>query len=345
MDKNQSTSVDFTETYTNSQLLGSVKKILVNEASPLIRDFIHCNPAAVEQDKSAQQSQLIRVMQWNLLAQALCGADDNFVRCPPEALKWKSRKWKILREILTYDPDVIALQEVDHFDFLERALNSVGYSGTFEPKPDSPCLYVAGNDGPDGCALFYKRDKFEAVDRAFVTLAPDHPIANQVALCYKLRTVDDGYEFVVTTTHFKAKNGHDALRLLEAKHVVSYLKENYADLPLVICGDLNAPPSEDAYKYMMNNALLDLDSAYIKLKNDGAEPDYTTWKIRQEGKTERTSCKTIDYVFYSRERIVIKSLLKMSTDVEIGPDRLPSVKYPSDHFALVTDLVILSNSL
>ena len=45
---------------------------------------------------------------------------------------------------------IICLQEVDHFDLLERALDSVGYSGRFLAKPDSPCIYMEGNTGPDG---------------------------------------------------------------------------------------------------------------------------------------------------------------------------------------------------
>ena len=30
-------------------------------------------------------------------------------------------------------------------------------------KPDSPCIYMDGNTGPDGCAVFYKEDKFNLV--------------------------------------------------------------------------------------------------------------------------------------------------------------------------------------
>lgn len=40
-------------------------------------------------------------------------------------------------------------------------LDTQGYSGTFFPKPDSPCFYIDGNNGPDGCAIFYKKNKFE----------------------------------------------------------------------------------------------------------------------------------------------------------------------------------------
>ena len=53
------------------------------------------------------------------------------------------------------------LQEVDHFPLVKEALSSLNYDGHFFPKPDSPCLYLPENSGPDGCAIFYKRNKFD----------------------------------------------------------------------------------------------------------------------------------------------------------------------------------------
>jgi nocturnin len=50
---------------------------------------------------------------------------------------------------------------VDHFNFLKTVLGTQGYRGAFFPKPDSPCLYIKGNNGPDGCAIFFREDKFE----------------------------------------------------------------------------------------------------------------------------------------------------------------------------------------
>ena len=50
---------------------------------------------------------------------------------------------------------------MDHFEFLRRSLSALGYEGRFFPKPDSPCLYLDENTGPDGCAIFWKSDRFE----------------------------------------------------------------------------------------------------------------------------------------------------------------------------------------
>ena len=48
----------------------------------------------------------------------------------------------MIQEILRYSPDVICLQEVDHPRLLLKALQSVGYTGQFVQKPDSPCIYM-----------------------------------------------------------------------------------------------------------------------------------------------------------------------------------------------------------
>ena len=55
-------------------------------------------------------------------------------------------------------------QEVDHYDLVARVLASQGYQGTFKPKPDSPCLYIPDNSGPDGCAIFWNTHRFSLLD-------------------------------------------------------------------------------------------------------------------------------------------------------------------------------------
>jgi len=63
------------------------------------------------------------------------------------------------------------------------------------------------------------------------------------------------------------------------------------------------------------------------------EPAYTTWKIRREGEI----CHTIDYVFYSKNNLRVRNCLLFPESDEIGKDRTPSFRYPSDHFSLACD--------
>lgn len=118
--------------------------------------------------------------------------------------------------------------------------------------------------------------------------------------------------------------------------------------PILISGDFNAEPSESVYSTVIN-ASLSLSSAYADLmatlfnenedtdkklsdtdslvnKNDicsgkcvksrvdyliNNEPPFTTWKIREEGEV----CHTIDYVFYSQDKLKVNNNNWSSNDL------------------------------
>jgi nocturnin len=102
------------------------------------------------------------------------------VKCPSAALDWRTRRFRMLEEIARHDADVICLQEVDHFRFLRKSLSALGYAGHFFPKPDSPCLYLPENAGPDGCAIFYRKDKFDLQKVETRVIEVWHVESNQV---------------------------------------------------------------------------------------------------------------------------------------------------------------------
>ena len=60
----------------------------------------------------------LRILQFNMLADGLSGLRSDlgaFSRARKEDVDWENRKLKLLYEILQYDPDVITLQECDHY--------------------------------------------------------------------------------------------------------------------------------------------------------------------------------------------------------------------------------------
>ncbi|XP_074503916.1 nocturnin isoform X1 [Sebastes fasciatus] len=288
----------------------------------------------------------IRIMQWNILAQALGEGKDGFVRCPLDALNWQERKYLILEEILTYRPDILCLQEVDHyFDTFQPIMASLGYHGTFLAKPWSPCLDVEQNNGPDGCALFYRRSRFSLQATAHLRLSAMMLPTNQVAIVQTLHCQITDRRLCVAVTHLKARSGWERLRSAQGADLLQSLRsitshagsQNEAApgaIPLVVCGDFNAEPSEDVYRRFSSSAL-GLNSAYKLLSSDGqTEPAYTTWKIRPSGE----SCSTLDYIWYTHDALSVERLLDIPTEEQIGPDRLPSYHYPSDHLSLLCDV-------
>ena len=272
------------------------------------------------------------------------------MRCPKEALQWNLRRLRMLEEILQYDPDIMCLQEVDHFGFLCPILSAVGYDGAFCPKPDSPALYVKDSNGPDGCCVFYKLNKFEFVDKDTVVLKADDAYTNQVSVVFTLRPralcgSSSIQQLCIATTHLKAKYGWEELRHKQGSYLLDFLekKVNRSDA-LLVCGDLNADCVEPVYSAFVQSSLK-LSSAYKNLSSDGAtEPNYTTWKIRGRSDPEggeQHVCRTLDYIWYTDHALKLKALLNFPTDEQIGQDRLPSFRYPSDHFSLVAEFALL----
>ncbi|MFT7807432.1 nocturnin-like isoform X1 [Arapaima gigas] len=313
-------------------LLRDCEEALQRRPARLRRSFVFPKGHA-----PSKYQQPIRVMQWNILAQALGEGQDNFIHCSADALNWAERKYLILEEILTYEPDILCLQEVDHYyDTFSPVLASLGYYCTFQPKPCSPCLEVDGNNGPDGCALFVRHSRFLLEESMSLQLAPATLFSNQVAIVQKLRCRDTDQQLCVAVTHLKARSGWEQLRCAQGSDLLRILEQatEGTHIPLLVCGDFNAEPSEDVYRQFATSGL-GLDSACKLLSADSqSEPPYTTWKIRPSGE----SCHTLDYIWYSRGTLRVDAVLDFPTEEQIGPNRLPSYNYPSDHLSLVCDI-------
>lgn len=326
----QDDDVDFSCVTTHAEMKTRCQTELVSLPAMIQRQFRRVRiPSA--NDAGAEP---IRVLQWNILSQSLSVHNDNFVSCPPEALDWRTRRYRILAEIIEHSPDVICLQEVDHFQFISKALRSVGFDGTYFPKPDSPCIYIKENNGPDGCAIFYRLNTFEVVRVETHIVEVWRVQSNQVLILTVLRHKASGRQICVATTHLKARQGAllSTLRNEQGKDILNFLEERVSnDMPIILCGDFNAEPSEPVYRTIMDDPRFNLDSAYRQ--QDGTEPPYTTWKIRGDGEC----CHTIDYIFFSQRHFNVDQRLAFPTGEQIGDHRVPSLQYPSDHFSLVAD--------
>ena len=267
----------------------------------------------------------------------------------------------MLEEIRRSGADVLCLEEVDHFhDFLVPELSKLGYTGHFISKPDSVCLKFPDNNGPDGCAIFY-RSNFSLLEKKEIILKNTNgENSNQVALMLLLQfhgnktppSASDCQEsgdftLCVAVTHLKAKNNPE-LRLAQGRHltaeVAAFAKESRS--PVIICGDFNATPQEPVYQHMCSGSDMKLKSAYAGTagavsedQETKAEPPFTSCKVRPE----KECWYTIDYVWYGAgggeaddgiRPLEVRGVWSLPAREEIGEDALPSVMYPSDHLAL-----------
>jgi len=320
---------------------------------------LHNCPPSFKRNFSEIQStflfgETLRVFQWNVLAQSLGKENDNFVRCCPSAFDWKIRRWKMLKELVIYDPDIICLQEVDHPKLLTKALQSAGYSGRFLHKPDSPCLYLPNNNGPDGCAIFFKSSKFDIICWTSRILKVWDVPSNQVVIAAILRCKQSGQELLVATTHFKAKFGElrASFRTEQSKDILKWLEAIRGGRPIILTGDLNGPPNEDFYSRLTGDKDVPLMSSYKLNTNDEENEDkdvinddkvksleYTTWKIRDTGEQKHI----LDYILHTPGQIQTLRTLNVPDGNELGAGKLPSTRFVSDHMSLVADISLISH--
>ena len=258
----------------------------------------------------------------------------NFVKCPSDSLQWSNRKLRSLQEILLYDPDIIALEEVDHYeDYYLPSLSKLGYKGLFAAKRDSPCLKFPNNSGPDGCALFYDAERFSLVNHKDVALKDSNGLlTSQVALIVNLFDQVQGRTLCCAVTHLKAKEGFEELRCSQGNALLKYVSESLGDndKSVLIFGDFNAEPTEPVCQLMGENQYLCMKNAYVSAT--GNNPEFTTWKIRPDKEVEHT----IDFVWYT-PNLSVTGCLKVPERDSVPANRLPCFQYPSDHLSLVFD--------
>lgn len=258
-------------------------------------------------------------------------------------MKWNHRGPLIVQEIIRSEADIVCLEEVDHFeDFFKPKLTQLGFEGFFFPKCDSPCLAFPDNNGPDGCALFYRSAKFEFVKKKELVLKNvKGGESHQVALLAQLKMKDDKQQpsVFVAMAHFKAKTEGKELRAAQGRHLIEEATAfSGAGQPVIIAGDFNATADEEVYKFFSNldaHPDLKLESSY-GAPHYGAEPEFTSWKFRAKGEAKYT----IDYIWFNPERLCVEGVWGIPEEGDIGEDALPCKGYPSDHVALCSHFSI-----
>ncbi|ESO87112.1 hypothetical protein LOTGIDRAFT_106923 [Lottia gigantea] len=122
-------------------------------------------------------SALFTVMCYNVLCDKYC-TRQQYGYCPSWALNWEYRKKAIIEEIKTYSADIISLQEVEteqFHNFFLPELIAEGYDGIFQPKSRAKTMTEQERKHVDGCAIFYKTNKFILIKEQLIEF-------NQIAM-------------------------------------------------------------------------------------------------------------------------------------------------------------------
>jgi len=206
---------------------------------------------------------------YNTLSQSIL--EDNksiYDASPPEVLEWDHRKHNLLKEIMHFKADIIALQEVNqnvYEEFFKPNMEMQGYKSVYKRR--------TGEEKEDGCAIFYHAEKFELKKTLPVDFNRGVEILDRdnVGLLVMLQPKKDwnggqDMRLCVATTHllFNPKRGDIklaqlAVLLAELDRFTRKGIEPGTGMPLyhpsILCGDFNAVPYSEIYRLVHRGRL------------------------------------------------------------------------------------------
>ncbi|XP_030448950.1 carbon catabolite repressor protein 4 homolog 1-like [Syzygium oleosum] len=212
------------------------------------------------------------VLSYNILADVYASSEF-YSYCPSWALSWQYRRQNLLREIVGYRADIVCLQEVqsDHFEeFFAPELDKHGYEALYKKKTSE--VYGGNINTIDGCATFFRRDRFSNVKKYEVefnkaaqslteALVPstqkktalNRLVKDNVALIAVLEAKfsNQGGDNLgkrqllsVANTHINVPQELKDVKLWQVHTLLKGLEKiaASADIPMLVCGDFNSVP-------------------------------------------------------------------------------------------------------
>ncbi|KAI9122033.1 hypothetical protein K1719_006722 [Acacia pycnantha] len=241
--------------------------------SPIPRRLIPVDGMAhIDADARITSSGTFTVLSYNILSDAYA-SNDLYSYCPPWALSWPYRRQNLLREIVGYRADIICLQEVqsDHYeDFFAPELDKHGYNGPYKRKTNE--VFGTNTNTVDGCATFFRRDRFSRVKKYEVEFnkaaqsltdamiptgqkkaALNRLVKDNIALIVVLeekannQLVDNPGKrqlLCVANTHVNVHQDLKDVKLWQVHTLLKGLEKiaASADIPMLVCGDFNSVP-------------------------------------------------------------------------------------------------------
>lgn len=226
----------------------------------------------LDSDGHISSSGTFSVLSYNILADVYA-TSEIYSYCPSWALSWPYRRQNLLREIVGYRADIVCLQEVqsDHFEeYFAPELDKHGYQALYKRKTNEQ-VYTGNLNTIDGCATFFRRDRFSHVkkyevefNKAAQSLTDNAVPSNQKKSALN-RLVKDNVALIavleakfsnqgdnpgkrqllcVANTHVNVNQDLKDVKLWQVSTLMKGLEKiaASADIPMLVCGDFNAIP-------------------------------------------------------------------------------------------------------
>lgn len=240
---------------------------------------------------------------------------------PDDSLNnWQYRKERIAQFIKDQKVEIVGTQELlqNQVDDLKALL------------PEYDMVGVARDNGKDEgeyAAIFYLRDRFDALDSNNFWLCenPDSvgmkgwdAACTRIATWAKLQDKATGKIFMAVNTHFDHVG--EVARRESALLIISKIKEIVGDRPALLTGDFNVDSTSNAYETITTNEFVLNDSRKVAKAVEGA--DYT-W--HDFGKLPAEERGIIDFIFTTPSIEVLKVYIPQENADALLSDHNPQV--------------------
>ena len=340
------------------------------------------NPDAYTNDNNnSDTNDTFTMMSYNTLCQHYA-TTKMYKYTPSWALEWGFRRSALQEEILHFKSDLVCMQEVETRTFHEfwvPVMQGFGYKGVFFNKTRSKTMSESDSKKVDGCATFYKTDKFELIHKQnfeynSVCMGSDkykktkdlfNRFMNKdnIALITYFNHIQTGEKILVVNTHLHWDPAFNDVKTLQVGILLEELRtimkkyhhtnsiDEIKNASMVICGDFNSTKENAVYQLFSTGAVSnheDLEGRdYGKFTDEGFRHLFKLKSAYDHvGELPFTTISpaftdAIDYIWYSTPTLQVKGLLgKIDEEYSSHCIGFPNAHFPSDHIPLVTKFQI-----
>lgn len=322
-------------------------------------------------------SDTFTIMSYNILCQHYA-TSSMYKYTPAWALDWDYRKNVLQEEISNLKTDIICMQEVEtraYHEFWLPFMLKRGYKGIFLSKTRSKTMNDIDSKKVDGCATFYKSNKFVLLQKQnfeynSVCMGSEkykktRDLFNRfmnkdnIALISFMQQQNNGEKIVIINTHLHWDPAFNDVKALQVGILLEEVQEmikkffnisSYDEIKnfsLIICGDFNSTKENAVHQLFSTGTVqkhVDLKGRdYGKFTDDGFKHNFKLKSAYEAiGELPFTNFSpnftdVIDYIWYLSLALQVKGVLGKIDEVYVNRCiGFPNAHFPSDHIPLAT---------